>query len=83
MSRTPAAVPSPVDGAALLGLAATPTFALMALLTWLGGDASAMICSIAPHAWPVGGMVPMYLLMSLFHSRPWLKLVSTRRSHPG
>jgi hypothetical protein len=25
-------------------------------------------------------MVPMYLLMSAFHSAPWLKLVSSRRS---
>jgi hypothetical protein len=26
------------------------------------------------------GMVPMYLLMSAFHSAPWLKLISSRRS---
>jgi hypothetical protein len=25
-------------------------------------------------------MVPMYLLMSAFHSTPWLKLISRRRS---
>jgi hypothetical protein len=25
-------------------------------------------------------MVPMYLLMSAFHSTPWLKLISNRRS---
>jgi hypothetical protein len=29
---------------------------------------------------PVGGMVPMYLLMSVFHSAPWLKLIAGRRS---
>jgi hypothetical protein len=27
---------------------------------------------------PFGGMVPMYLLMSLFHSPPWLKLIAAR-----
>jgi hypothetical protein len=25
-------------------------------------------------------MVPMYLLMSAFHSAPWLKLIAGRRS---
>jgi hypothetical protein len=28
---------------------------------------------------PLGGMVPMYLLMSAFHLAPWLKLISRRR----
>jgi hypothetical protein len=59
-----------------LSLAAAPTFAIMALLTGVlgGGD----ICSATQGAWPVSGMVPMYLLMSAFHSAPWLKLVSSR-----
>jgi len=26
----------------------------------------------------LGGMVPMYLLMSAFHSAPWLKLIAGR-----
>ena len=26
----------------------------------------------------LGGMVPMYLLMSAFHSAPWLKLIVSR-----
>jgi hypothetical protein len=57
-------------------LAAAPTFALMALLTALpSGGSSEMSCS---HASPLGGMVPMYLLMSAFHSVPWLKLISRR-----
>ncbi len=56
-----------------LGLAAAPTFALMALLTGvLGGD---MLCSAAA---PLSGMVPMYVLMSTFHSAPWLKLIASR-----
>ena len=62
-----------------LTLAAAPTFAVMALLTCvLGGPADAL-CSIAG-ASPLGGMVPMYLLMSAFHLAPWLKLIGRRRS---
>jgi hypothetical protein len=63
-----------------LCLAATPTFAIMALLTGvLAGGPMDMLCS-AGHESPLSGMVPMYLLMSAFHSAPWLKLVSGRRS---
>ena len=61
-----------------LGLAAAPTFALMALLTYvLGGDAD-MMCSAPQSVSPLSGMVPMYLLMSAFHSTPWLKLICGR-----
>jgi hypothetical protein len=64
-----------------LRLAAAPTFAIMALLTGvLGGGPPDMLCSAAQDASPLSGMVPMYLLMSAFHSTPWLKLVSSRRS---
>ena len=59
---------------------ATPTFAIMALLTGLGGSPPDMLCSAAQDASPLSGMVPMYLLMSAFHSAPWLKLISSRRS---
>jgi hypothetical protein len=60
-------------------LAAAPTFAIMALLTAVpGGGSPDMLCSAAA-ASPLGGMVPMYLLMSAFHSAPWLKLISNRR----
>ena len=62
-----------------LGLAATPTFAVMALLTaMLGGGPADMLCS-AGHGLSLGGMVPMYLLMSAFHSAAWLRLISERR----
>jgi hypothetical protein len=58
-----------------LSLAAAPTFAVMALLTGVfGGGAPDMLCSAA-HGWPLGGMVPMYLLMSAFHLAPWLRLI--------
>jgi hypothetical protein len=64
-----------------LCLAATPTFAIMALLTGaLGGGPSVMICSAAHDGSALSGMVPMYLLMSAFHSAPWLKLISSRRT---
>ena len=73
------------DGVAVLGaadwlcLAAAPTFAIMALLTATGGQPQ-LLCSAAHLGSPLGGMVPMYLLMSAFHSGPWLKLISGRRS---
>jgi hypothetical protein len=61
-----------------LYLAAAPTFATMALLTGvLGGGSPDALCSTAG-ASPLGGMVPMYLLMSAFHSAPWLKLIAGR-----
>ncbi len=64
-----------------LCLAAAPTFAIMALLTGvLGGGPPDMLCSAAQDASPLSGMVPMYLLMSAFHSAPWLKLISSRRN---
>jgi hypothetical protein len=63
-----------------LCLAAAPTFAIMALLTGvLGGGPPDILCSAAQDVSPLSGMVPMYLLMSAFHSAPWLKLVSSRR----
>ncbi|MDL2408458.1 hypothetical protein PY650_22975 [Rhizobium calliandrae] len=58
-----------------LSLAATPTFSVMALLSATAGGAD-MICSAGGGASPLSGMVPMYLIMSLFHSAPWLKLLS-------
>jgi hypothetical protein len=58
-----------------LALAASPTFAIMALLTGVVRDGPAeMLCS-ATHVSPLSGMVTMYLLMSAFHAAPWLKLI--------
>lgn len=63
----------------LLSLAATPTFAVMALLTAVHGDGMAgMICSAAGAGSLMTGMVPMYVLMSVFHLGPWLRLFSGR-----
>jgi hypothetical protein len=58
-----------------LSFAAAPTFALMALLTALHDGSTTMLCSAAS---PLSGMVPMYLLMSAFHSAPWMKLILSR-----
>ncbi len=62
-----------------LSLAAAPTFAIMALFTGVGGGPPDMFCSAAQDTSALSGMVPMYLLMSAFHSAPWLKLISGRR----
>jgi hypothetical protein len=75
-------IPAAALGAAgWLGLAAAPAFAVIALLTGLlGGGHMAMMCATAQEASPLSGMVPMYVLMSAFHSAPWLTLISARRS---
>jgi hypothetical protein len=56
-----------------LGLAAAPTFAIMALTT--SGGAADLLCAGSS---PLGGMTAMYLLMSMFHLPPWLKLIAER-----
>jgi hypothetical protein len=79
------AIPREGRNAAALGLAdwlclaAAPVFAMMALLTGvLGGGSPDVMCSMSTSS-PLGGMVPMYLLMTAFHSAPWLRLISGRR----
>jgi hypothetical protein len=75
--RSQAAAPG---AAGWLGLAAAPTFAVMALLAWgPGGDAD-MMCSAAHGVSPLSGMATMYVLMSAFHAAPWLKLIARRRN---
>jgi hypothetical protein len=73
---------APRGAADWLCLAAAPTFAIMALLTGVGGGPADMLCSAAQQASPLSGMAPMYLLMSAFHSAPWLKLIARRRHRP-
>jgi hypothetical protein len=73
--------PATLVAADFLYLGATPTFAIMALLTAaLGGGSPDALCSSAS---PLSGMVPMYLLMSAFHTAPWLKLIAGRRTGAG
>jgi len=59
-----------------LGLAASPVFATMALLTYLPGGGTDMMCSAVHGLSWLSGMAPMYLLMSTFHVTPWLKLIA-------
>lgn len=59
-----------------LCLAASPTFAIIGLLSANGG--TDIICSSMPDAFPLDGMAAMYLLMSAFHMPPWLRLLSHR-----
>ena len=63
----------------LLALAATPTFAVMALLAAVhGGGMPDMMCLATGEGSLLTGMVPMYLLMSAFHLAPWLRLFARR-----
>jgi hypothetical protein len=65
-----------------LALAASPTFALMALLTaTASGSLTEVLCTLA-HTSPLSGMATMYLLMSAFHIGPWLKLMRTGVRNP-
>lgn len=74
--RASAAAPG---AARWLGLAASPTFAAMALLSCVQGGDADMICSPVHGASPLSGMALMYVLMSAFHLSPWLSLISGRR----
>jgi hypothetical protein len=56
-----------------LCLAAAPTFAGMA---WLAAGGATPLCTSGPSMLPMDGMTSMYLLMSLFHLPPWLRLAS-------
>jgi len=69
---------TPLGFSEWLCLAATPTYAILALLTALfGGSATNGLC--LSESWAsLGGMAPMYLLMSAFHSPPWLRLMFGR-----
>lgn len=67
----------PRDWADRLGLAATPVFALMAVVTGVtGGGAADVLCGSSAS----GGMAPMYGLMAAFHAAPWLRLLARRRA---
>ena len=60
-----------------LGLAATPTSAIMAVLTAMLDGPADMLCG-SGHGALLSGMVPMYLLMSAFHLAAWLRPIAER-----
>jgi hypothetical protein len=61
-----------------LGLAAAPTFAIMALWTGFFSGHPDMLCMAMQGSPPMSGMTVMYLLMSALHLSSWLKLISGR-----
>ena len=63
-----------------LSLAAAPTFAIMTLWTGLFSGQPDMLWMPMQGSSPMSGMTLMYLLMSLFHTAPWLRLISSRRA---
>jgi hypothetical protein len=66
-----------------LGLVAAPTFAIMALWTAIFSARPDMICMATHSASAMSGMTLMYLLMSVFHLSPWLKLIAGRSTVTG
>ena len=66
-----------------LGLAAAPTFAIMALWTGFFSGHPDMLCmSMQQGSSPMNGMTVMYLLMSAFHLSPWLRLIGRQSKNP-
>ena len=61
-------------------LAASPTFALMAWIS--ANDMQRVLCVSESGVLSLRGMALMYLLMSLFHLSPWLKLVAALSRRP-
>lgn len=67
-----------------LSFAAAPAFAIMALATGaLDAGPPDNLCAGTQHASPLNGMAVMYMLMGAFHSAPWLRLMSSRRTVPA
>ena len=62
------------DAAGWLALAASPTYALMA---WIAATDASPIAFCASGS-SIHRMTGMYILMSVFHLSPWLKLASAR-----
>jgi hypothetical protein len=59
-----------------LCLAAAPSFAIMALLSGMSSAGLQGICGVMQSSSPLSGMTGMYILMSAFHSTPWLNLLT-------
>lgn len=77
-------LPAALRGLAdLLRLAAAPSYAFMAIFIAVFGESPKdMLCMGMHHASALSGMAWMYVLMSAFHSAPWLKLIAAQQ-HAG
>ncbi len=64
---------------AWIGLAAAPTFVIMAFWSAYGSQTD-MLCTATQDSSPMSGMTLMYLLMAAFHTGPWLKLIPNWRN---
>lgn len=63
-----------------LALAAAPILALMGAIAAISSPGMT-ICTAASPLAPINDMALMYLLMSVFHLSPWLKLFSAYSQH--
>lgn len=62
-----------------LRLAAAPSYAFMAVFAGVFGESPKdMVCMTVQHTSPLSGIVSMYVLMSVLHAVPWLKLIARR-----
>jgi hypothetical protein len=52
----------------------------MALWNGVFGGQPDTFCMAMQGSSPMSGMALMYLLMSIFHSSPWVKLIARRRN---
>ncbi len=66
----------------LLSLAAAPSFAVMALLAAVQDGNKDMMCSGAHDASPLTGMLAMYVMMSVLHAAPWLRVIRRQQGLP-
>jgi len=62
-----------------LCLTAAPTFAIMALFSAMSSASPEGVCGLMHGPSPLSGMTCMYILMSAFHSTPWLNRLGTRK----
>ncbi|WP_297911815.1 hypothetical protein [Thiomonas sp.] len=62
-----------------IGLAASPSFGLMALGSVLAGTRVDALCGAMQGSSALFGMTAMYLLMAVFHLPPWVRLLYAAR----